>query len=71
MPGMLTQSVLLFVQIHANPVGICLFSAFMAAYLFYFYVRIRYTLFGGYFGYSLFILLVEFAASTNMVSSYI
>ena len=48
--------------------GIFLFSCFMATYLFYFYVRIRYTLFGGYFGYSLFILIVEFAASTNMVS---
>ena len=55
------------VQIHPNPVGIALFSAFLATYLFYFYVRIRYTLWGGYFGYSLFILLVEIAASTNMV----
>ncbi len=54
-------------QIHNNPVGITLFSLFMATYIFYFYVRIRYTLFGGYFGYSLFILIVEMAASTNMV----
>ena len=54
-------------QIHNNPVGITLFSLFMATYIFYFYVRIRYTLFGGYFGYSLFILIVELAASTNMV----
>ncbi|DBB16038.1 hypothetical protein WJX82_000557 [Trebouxia sp. C0006] len=54
-------------KIHNNPVGITLFSLFMATYIFYFYVRIRYTLFGGYFGYSLFILIVEMAASTNMI----
>ena len=50
-----------------NPVGTTLFALYLAACIFYFYVRIRYTLFGGFFGYSLFILIVEAAASTNMV----
>ena len=65
--GSMTKLVHVCLQIHNNPVGITLFSLFMATYVFYFYVRIRYTLFGGYFGYSLFILIVEMAASTNMV----
>ncbi len=65
--GLVTKVMHACLQIHDNPVGITLFSLFMATYIFYFYVRIRYTLFGGYFGYSLFILIVEMAASTNMV----
>lgn len=44
---------------------------FMVAYVFYFYVRIRYTLTGGFFGYSLAVLIVEFMSSTNMVSFYL
>jgi len=65
--SLVTKPMHVCLQIHNNPVGITLFSLFMATYIFYFYVRIRYTLFGGYFGYSLFILIVEMAASTNMV----
>ena len=65
--SLVTKVIHVCLQIHNNPVGITLFSLFMATYIFYFYVRIRYTLFGGYFGYSLFILIVELAASTNMV----
>lgn len=42
----------------------------MATFVFYFYVRCRYTLHGGYFGYSLVVLIVEFMGATNMVSSW-
>ena len=69
--SLMTKLVHVCLQIHNNPVGITLFSLFMATYIFYFYVRIRYTLFGGYFGYSLFILIVEMAASTNMVCEFL
>ena len=65
--SLVTKVIHVCLQIRNNPVGITLFSLFMATYIFYFYVRIQYTLFGGYFGYSLFILIVELAASTNMV----
>lgn len=58
----------MLLQIHNNKWGIAIFSLFMAAYVFYFYVRIRYTLTGGFFGYSLAVLIVEFMSSTNMVS---
>lgn len=54
-------------QIHNNRGGIAIFSLFMACYFFYFYVRIRYTLNGGFFGYSLIVLIIEFMGSTNMV----
>ena len=57
----------MLLQIHHNRAGIAIFSLFMATYLFYFYVRIRYTLHGGYFGYSLVVVVIELMSSTNMV----
>ena len=50
-----------------NTFGLLLFLLFCAVYVFYFYVRIAHTLQTGFLGYSIFVLVIEFISSTNMV----
>ncbi len=54
-------------QKRVNTFGLLLFLLFCAVYVFYFYVRIAHTLQTGFLGYSIFVLVIEFISSTNMV----
>ena len=47
--------------------GCAVYLAFMAAWVFYFYVRIRHTLTGGVFPYAVTILVFEFISCSSMV----
>lgn len=44
-----------------------MYFLFLAAYVFYYYVRIRYTLKGGLLWYSVMILVFELMASSSML----
>ena len=47
--------------------GCIIYALFIAAYIFYYYVRIRYTLQGGILWYSILILVFELLASSSMI----
>ena len=47
--------------------GLLVYFAFLAGYIFYYYVRIRYTLHGGLLAYSIVVLIFEFISSSSMV----
>lgn len=47
--------------------GCIVYLLFLAAWAFYFYVRIRYTLTGGLFPYAVVILVFEFISASSMV----
>ena len=49
------------------PAGCAVYLIFLAAYVFYYYVRIRYTLKGGLLWYSIMILVFELMASSSMI----
>ena len=50
-----------------NYSGCLVYAFFLAAYVFYYYVRIRYTLQGGILWYSILILVFELLASSSML----
>ena len=50
-----------------NYSGCFVYLLFLCAYLFYYYVRIRYTLHGGLLAYAVVILIFEFISSSSMV----
>ena len=50
-----------------NYSGCSVYLLFLCAYVFYYYVRIRYTLHGGLLAYAVVILIFEFISSSSMV----
>ena len=50
-----------------NYSGCSVYLLFLCAYVFYYYVRIRYTLHGGLLAYAIVILVFEFISSSSMV----
>lgn len=50
-----------------NLSGCLVYLMFLAAYVFYYYVRVRYTLAGGYLWYSIAVLVFELMASSSMI----